>query len=107
MLPYAARARIVDARGRVERAVRTLLHGDTPSWRRLPNAVPWFDAPDALAQVPRRAANAAEAQWFTDWVRDGYFVASGVVDVADVDAMIGVVDGLWDAAVPMVTFTPT
>jgi hypothetical protein len=65
MLPYAARARIVEARGRVERAVRTLLHGDTPSWRRLPNAVPWFDAPDALQQVPRRAANAAEVAWFT------------------------------------------
>jgi len=101
MLPYAARARIAEARGRVERAVRTLLHGDTPSWRRLPNAVPWFDAPDAMQQVSQRAASAAEAQWFTDWVRDGYFVASGLVDVADVDAMIRVLDGLWDAPAPI------
>jgi hypothetical protein len=105
MLPYAARARIVEARGRVERAVRTLLHGDTPSWRRLPNAVPWFDAPDAMQQVERRAASAAEARWFHDWVRDGYFVASGLVDVADVDAMIGVLDGLWDAAAPTANLT--
>ena len=105
MLPYAARARIVEARGRVERAVRTLLHGDTPTWRRLPNAVPWFDAPDAVQQVSRRAANAAEARWFGDWVRDGYFVASGLVDVADVDAMIGVLDGLWDAPAPIANLT--
>jgi hypothetical protein len=38
-------------------------------------------------------------------VRDGYFVASGLVDVADVDAMIGVLDGLWDAPAPIASLT--
>jgi len=105
MLPYAARARIVEARGRVERAVRTLLHGSKPSWQRLPNRVPWFDAPDALAQVPRRAADAAEQALFTQWIRDGYFVVSGVVPAADVDEMVGVLDGLWDAPAPSANLT--
>jgi hypothetical protein len=105
MLPYAARARIVEARGRVERAVRTLLHGSKPSWHRLPNHVPWFDAPDALAEVPRHAADAAEQALFTQWIRDGYFVVSGLVPTADVDEMVGVLDGLWDATAPIPSLT--
>ena len=105
MLPYAARARIVEARGRVERAVRTLLHGSQPSWRRLPNRVPWFDAPDALDQVSQRAADATEQALFARWIRDGYFVASGLVPTSDIDAMIRVLDGLWDAPDPIANLT--
>src|SRR6185436_9229361 len=105
MLPYAARARMVAARGRVERAVRTLLHGSKPSWQRLPNRLPWFDADDALAEVPRRAADAGEEALFTQWIRDGYFVASGLVPTADVDEMIAVLDGLWDAPAPIANLT--
>ena len=101
MLPYAARTRLAEARGRVERAVRVLLHGPEPSWRRLPNRVPWFDEPDALEQVARRASGPAEAERFARWVREGYFVASDLVDPADVDEMIGVLDGLWDAPAPI------
>jgi hypothetical protein len=105
MLPYAARTRLVEARGRMERAVRTLLHGSTPSWHRRPNRVPWFDAPDALDEVPRHAADATERAYFTQWVRDGYFVASSLVPTVDIDAMIGVLDGLWEAPAPIANLT--
>ena len=105
MLPYAARTRIVGARRRVEQTVRTWLHGSTPSWRRLPNRVPWFDLPDALALVPRHAGNAAEEALFSQWIRDGYFVASGLVAASDVDEMIALLDGLWDASTPIANLT--
>jgi ectoine hydroxylase-related dioxygenase (phytanoyl-CoA dioxygenase family) len=105
MLPYTTRARLASARGRVERAVRTLLHGSAPTWHRRPNLVPWFDLPDACQQVERHAADAAEAARFAAWVRDGYFVLSDVIDPADVDEMITTLDGLWEApaAIPSLT----
>jgi ectoine hydroxylase-related dioxygenase (phytanoyl-CoA dioxygenase family) len=101
MLPLAARRRLAEARGQMERAMRRVLHGGAPSWHRVPNRLPWFDQPDALAQVGQHASDAAEAERFAQWVRDGYFAVSGLVDPADVDAMVAVLDGLWDAPAPL------
>jgi hypothetical protein len=100
MLPYGLRARLAERRGRLERGLRTLLHGTTPTWRRRPNRVPWFDRPDAVAEIDRRAASADEREHFAGWIRDGYFVVRNAVDAADVDEMIAFLDGLWEASTP-------
>jgi phytanoyl-CoA hydroxylase len=97
LLPYGVRARLHHARSGLERGLRTLVYGDAPTWRRRPNRVPWFDAPDALAHVHEHATDEHERALFTQWIRDGYFVARDLVDPADVDAMMATLDGLWDA----------
>jgi hypothetical protein len=104
-LPYRARVRLVDARRQVERRVHTLLYGSTPTWRRRPNLVPWFDRPDAVAEIDRHAADATERALFAQWIRDGWFVVRGLVDPADIDAMVAVLDGLWDAPTPVADLT--
>jgi phytanoyl-CoA hydroxylase len=96
-LPYALRARLARTRSRVERTLRNGLLGG-PSWRRRPNDLPWFDRPDALATLDRRAGDRTLLE---QWVRDGYVVVDGVVDLADVDAMVARLDGLWDATLPI------
>jgi ectoine hydroxylase-related dioxygenase (phytanoyl-CoA dioxygenase family) len=101
MLSYAVRARLSRARTHVERRLRETFLGSTPSWRRRPDVPPWFDAPDALAQVARRARSAEEAAYLERWVRDGWVVVDGCVDAGDVDAMVADLDGLWDAAEPV------
>jgi ectoine hydroxylase-related dioxygenase (phytanoyl-CoA dioxygenase family) len=62
---------------------------------------PWFDAPDALARVDEHAADEHERAVFTQWIRDGYFVAGDLVDPADVDDVVRTLDGLWDAPAPI------
>lgn len=101
LLPYTLRTHVARTRATVERRLRGLVHGDRPSWHRRPNARPWFDAPDALAQVDAHAATATERTAFAAWIRDGYFVARDVVDAGDIDAMIARLDGLWDAPAPI------
>jgi ectoine hydroxylase-related dioxygenase (phytanoyl-CoA dioxygenase family) len=101
LVPLGMRSRLVRARSHLERGLRGLVHGDVPSWRRRPNARPWFDAPDALAHVADHARDAQERDCFTQWIRDGYFVARDLVPTADVDEMIATLDGLWDAATPI------
>jgi len=101
LLPYAARSRLAAARGRMERAVRQVLHGGAPSWQRVPNLLPWFDQPDAATQIARHAGDSTEAAHFGQWICDGYFAVPGLVDPADIDAMVAVLDGLWDAAAPI------
>ena len=105
LLPYGARARLVDVRKRVEHGLRTMLHGTTPTWRRRPNDVPWFDRPGALADATRRGRTAAEGACFAQWVRDGYFVLRDVVDPADIDGMVALLDGLWTASAPLPDLT--
>jgi phytanoyl-CoA hydroxylase len=102
MVPFALRAQVAHARARVERGLRSFLHGGQPSWRRLPNRRPWFDQADASSHVADHAASPEERVCFEQWIRDGYFVVRDVVDPADLDAMTSVLDGLWesDAAVP-------
>jgi hypothetical protein len=99
-VPYAVRVRIATARGRLERATRALLHGSTPTWRRLPNELPWFDGPNALDEIDRRAANTTEREAFARWITDGWFVLPQFVDGADIDEMIAYLDGVWDARAP-------
>jgi ectoine hydroxylase-related dioxygenase (phytanoyl-CoA dioxygenase family) len=100
MVPYGVRARLARTRADVERGLRALLFGGTPSWRRRPQPPPWFDRPDAAAVAAARAGTPEEAACFAQWVRDGYVVLRDLVDPADVDEMIRVLDGLWDAPAP-------
>ncbi|MCW5891450.1 MAG: phytanoyl-CoA dioxygenase family protein [bacterium] len=97
-LPYAVVRRLAAVRAAVEPPVRRVLFGAGPSWRRQANVLPWLDAPDADAKA---AASGADAPWLRQWVRDGYVVADGLVDAADVDAMLATLDGLWDAPAPI------
>jgi hypothetical protein len=94
MLPYRLRAKLSEARRHLERGVRQAVFGGRPSWRRKANALPWFDRPDALAR-------SSGDDLLARWVRDGYVVVDGLVDERDVDEMIRVLDGLWDAAEPI------
>lgn len=95
------RSRLHYARAGIERAFRSLLFGDTPSWHRRPNARPWFDGPDALTEAARRASKPDEETTLAQWVRDGYVVLRDLVDLPDVDAMVATLDGLWDAPAPI------
>jgi hypothetical protein len=94
MLPYRLRARISEARKRLQRGVRQAVFGGEPTWRRRPNTLPWFDRPDAPA-----GQNGDEI--LTRWVRDGYVVVDGLVAERDVDEMVRVLDALWDATEPI------
>lgn len=94
MLPYRLRATISEARKHFQHGVRRAVFGGKPTWRRRANALPWFDRPDALARV--RGDELLER-----WVRDGYVVVDGLVAARDVDEMLGVLDGLWDARTPI------
>jgi ectoine hydroxylase-related dioxygenase (phytanoyl-CoA dioxygenase family) len=96
-LLFRVRSGLLQARSRIEPGVRRALFGDRPTWQRRPNVLPWFDRPDAMAQAER----GPHADLLTKWVRDGYVVVDDVVDRADVDAMIGTLDGLWDAPTPV------
>jgi phytanoyl-CoA hydroxylase len=104
-IPYAVRAQLHQVRARLERGVRQTLWGGRPSWQRRENRRPWFDGPDARAEVPERARRAAadglSEALLEKWVRDGYVVVDDVVDLADVDAMVADLDALWDARVPV------
>jgi hypothetical protein len=99
LVSYAARARLTRLRARIEHGVRSSLFGPAPSWRRRPNALPWFDQPDALATAAM--APPAERPLLEKWVRDGYVVVDDCVDAADLDAMVATLDGLWDAPAPI------
>ena len=101
LLPYGMRSRLHHARTGLERGVRSLLFGGTPSWQRHPNRLPWFDQPDAMDEAIRRARSADERATLESWVRDGYVVLRDVLEPADIDAMITTLDGLWDAPAPI------
>ena len=94
MLPYRLRTTINEARRKLQRGVRRAVYGDQPTWRRKPNAVPWFDRPDAPAR-----GNGDDV--LARWVRDGYVVLDGLVAERDVDEMVGVLGGLWGAGAPI------
>lgn len=98
LLPYRLRARLNEARRRLQRGVRRAVYGGTPTWRRRPNVLPWFDRSDAAARAARAGA---DAELLGRWVRDGYVVVDGLVSERDLDEMIGVLDGLWDAREPI------
>jgi hypothetical protein len=105
MLPYAVRAQLHQARVRIEQGVRQTLWGGTPTWRRRENRRPWFDEVGALDEVAARARSAAgdglSAAALEKWVRDGYVILDGLVDVAEIDRMVAELDGLWDAPAPV------
>jgi hypothetical protein len=100
-VPYSVRARIAHARAEVERGVRSLLFGGTPTWRRRPNRRPWFDADDAEAHVAEHATTSEETALFRQWIRDGWFVVREVIAPGDLDAMVATLDGLWDSPAPI------
>jgi hypothetical protein len=92
------RVRLNAARARLERQVRRAVFGGTPTWKRRPNALPWFDRPDALARIDRKRGDAGLLE---HWVRDGYAVVRDCVHSGDIDAMIATLDGLWDVREPI------
>ena len=95
-LPYGLLSRLHQVRSRVAPALRQVVYGGRPSWTREPNTLPWFDQPDALERVA-----GDDAELLRAWVRDGYVVMDGLVDPADIDAMVATLDGLWDARAPV------
>jgi len=97
VLPYALLSRLHQIRRRVEPTFRRAIGRSTPSWTREPNTLPWFDQPDAHARV----AGDPQAALLGRWIDDGWVVVDDVVDVADVDAMVVTLDGLWDAPAPI------
>lgn len=103
MLASRLRTRLSVGRQRLERLARRTVFGDTPTWHRRPNELPWGDRPDALARAAR--SNGADAAMLEQWVRDGYVVVDGCVDVVALDEMLETLDRLWDApaAVPGLT----
>jgi phytanoyl-CoA hydroxylase len=96
-LPYGLLRGLHQVRVRVEPALRRAIGRSRPSWTREPNTLPWFDQPDALAQL---AGDPQEAL-LRQWVDEGWVVVDDAVEVADVDAMVATLDGLWDAAEPI------
>lgn len=66
---------------------------------------PWFEKPDAHAQVPEIAArwpgDSRLEAWLEQWVQDGYFVAENFVPVDLVDEIGGAIDDIWKAEEPI------
>ena len=97
MLSADVRTRVARARSQLEKRLRRVLFGSTPSWRRHPNALPWFDQPDALTRCAPHARQETDTALLSKWVRDGYVVVEDAVDPADIDAMLAMLEGLWEA----------
>jgi hypothetical protein len=95
-LPYGLLTRLHQVRSRVAPALRQVVYGGRPSWTREPNTLPWFDQPDALERL-----DGDDAELLRAWVRDGYVVVDGLVDPADIDAMVATLDALWDGPAPV------
>lgn len=96
-LPYGLLRGLHRVRARVEPALRRAIGRSDPSWTREPNLLPWFDRPDALG----RAAGDPQEALLRKWVEEGWVVVDDVVDLADVDAMVATLDGLWTVATPV------
>jgi hypothetical protein len=101
VIPFTARRRLAKLRAGVERLGRTAF-GVKPSWRRLPNTLPWFDRPDADRRATEIAAeHDVDATVLERWVRDGYVVIDGGIDEGSIDDMVDTLDRLWEAPVPI------
>lgn len=71
-----------------------------PSHPPLPELA-WFDRPDALAEVARRATDEPNDEAILEsWVRDGYVVVEGLIDHEQIDAMLAELDGLFGETEP-------
>src|SRR5262245_1948564 len=90
-------SRLHKIRTRIEPAFRRAIGRSAPSWTREPNTLPWFDQPDAHARI----AGDPQAALLRRWIDDGWVVVDDVADVADIDAMVATLDGLWGAAAPI------
>ncbi|HLY39531.1 MAG TPA: phytanoyl-CoA dioxygenase family protein [Candidatus Binatia bacterium] len=101
-LPYRLRVQLTQARSRIERGVRRAVFGGRPSWKRRPDVLPWFDQPDALERIDGRGADPTVRE---KWVREGYVIVDACIDPADIDEMVGTIDGLWDAPEPIPDLT--
>src|SRR3989442_10235182 len=97
MLSADVRTRVARAGSQLEKRLRRVLCGSTPSWGRHPNALPWFDQPDALTRCAPHARQETDTALLSKWVRDGYVVVEDAVDPADIDAMLAMLEGLWEA----------
>ena len=106
MLPHDVRVQLHRARCGIERGLRRTLFGSTPSWRRQPDVLPWFDRPDALDRLLQDGRQAEHASKLLEkWIRDGYVVVEDCLDPADIDAMVATLDGLWDCPDPIPDLT--
>jgi len=102
MLPFGVRTGFLRVRSGIERAARRTLYGSTPTWKRRPNVLPWFDRADALGALDGDGSDRALLE---HWARDGYVVVDDCVEREHVDRMVAVLDGLWDAAEPIANLT--
>jgi Phytanoyl-CoA dioxygenase (PhyH) len=100
VLPYGLRQRLHRVRTRVAPAFRRAIGRSEPSWTREPNVLPWFDRPDALAQLDGVVGD-PEAPLLRRWIEEGWVAVDDLVDLADVDEMVATLDGLWDAPAPI------
>lgn len=61
---------------------------------RLP-AIAWFDEPDAIDQIDRRATDLDDRRVLRDWVRSGYTIVEGVIEPEAIDAMVADLDDMF------------
>jgi phytanoyl-CoA hydroxylase len=65
-------------------------------------AQPWYDGPNAEAEVELRSAGSQDDQRILEsWVRHGYAVVEGVVGDDAIDLMLGELDDLFAAPEPL------
>lgn len=61
----------------------------------------WFDAPDALRQIRRRASGEQDEATLTSWLRSGYAVVEQLIPHDLIDEMVADVDALFTADEPL------
>ena len=83
MLPFGVRTGLL--RSEIEQAVRRTLYGSTPTWKRRPNAVPWFDRADALGALEGDGSDRALLE---HGVRGGYVVVDDCIQREDIYRMV-------------------
>ncbi len=63
---------------------------------------PWYDGPDAEAEIEGRAAGSRDDQQILEsWVRNGYAIVEGLVGHDAIDAMLDDLDGMFAASAPV------
>lgn len=61
-------------------------------------AQPWYDGPEAEAEIERRCAGSQDDRRILEsWVRHGYAIVEGLIDHDAIDAMLGELDGMFTA----------
>lgn len=71
-----------------------------PSWRWIPNHLPWTDYPDAVSRLERMIAlgniSAQDAHYVREWIENGFFIVRNCFERDEIDRLHNTVDALWD-----------